>query len=74
MRSTRTALAVTLSTVVAALVMTMGSAGTAAASEQPAAPVLAGAETEVPWTGPLPGVIGAVVELGTGIVGEVPWT
>ncbi|OKK14723.1 hypothetical protein AMK16_29655 [Streptomyces sp. CB00455] len=63
MRSIRTAFAATLPAVVAALALTVGSAGQAAASEQPPAPVQAGMQDEVPWTGPVPG-----------IVIEVPWT
>ncbi|MCX5410103.1 hypothetical protein OHA37_40460 (plasmid) [Streptomyces sp. NBC_00335] len=77
MRSTRTALATTLSAVVAALALTVGSAGGAAASEQPPAPVATGVQGEVPWTGPIPGVIGVigeVVEVVGGLVPEVPWT
>ncbi|MCX4783692.1 hypothetical protein [Streptomyces sp. NBC_01264] len=74
MRSTRTALATTLSAVVAALALTVGSAGEAAASEQPPAPVSTGVQGEVPWTGPTPGVIGVITDIVTGIVPEVPWT
>ncbi|MFI8104336.1 hypothetical protein [Streptomyces sp. NPDC086023] len=75
MRSTRTAFAAVLATVVAGFALTMGTAGQAAASEAPSTAVVSTTQDEVPWTGPIRGVIGEAVGVIDAITdGEVPWT
>jgi hypothetical protein len=76
MRSTRTALATALATAVAGFALMAGMAGqAAAASPSQDGSVVAGAQNEVPWTGPVPGVIGSIIEIIETITeGEVPWT
>ncbi|MFJ5552092.1 hypothetical protein [Streptomyces sp. NPDC093225] len=79
MRSTRTVLAGILCSVAAAVALTAGSTGQAAASELPAAPaVVNGLADEVPWTPPHPAPQGAEGANGTtatnGTDDEVPWT
>lgn len=81
MRSTRTGLAAALVTLTAALALTMGVAGQAAASEQttgaaqPAGAPQGGMLDEVPWTGPVPGLLGLLGDIVDEVTdGEVPWT
>jgi hypothetical protein len=75
MRSTRTGLAAVLITMVAGFGLTVGTAGQAAASEHTGVALRNTTEGEVPWTGPVPGLLDLVVEVIGGITDdEVPWT
>ncbi|WP_405403353.1 hypothetical protein [Streptomyces sp. NBC_01104] len=72
MRITRTGLAAALVTMTAGLALTVGTAGQAAASEHSSTSVV---QNEVPWTGPVAGLLGLLGDVVDGITGgEVPWT